>query len=621
MSAGPRDPAQVIERCRQAVARSPDAAHLHEELGIALFAAGRLAEAGQAFMQALRRDRGRALSHLGLAWIFDKRGDLAVAEGGFREVLRLDPGNASANSRLGQILTMTRVEEAEAPLRRALAAEPGDLVAARHLAYVLRRLNRVAEAKAVAQGILARRPDDLQASLMTNLALAPVPESGAAVSEAREAFTRGLAVLEAGVERFARDPGQVLGLKWENFLLAYQGGDDRRLQEGYARFVSALLARVAPGLVAPRPRRALAREERPRVGILSSFLYDCTVGKYFGSWISGLDRARFEVFAYHTGYAKDDVTAAIERSAEHFLHAFEPAPAVARKVLADRLDVLVFPDVGMETTTNLVAAMRLAPVQCAGWGHPVTTGLASIDYFLTCAEMEPEGADAHYSERLVRLPGIGVRYAKPALPEGGTRAQFGLPESGRLYLCPQSAFKIHPDNDALFAEVIAADPQGRLVFFHDFDRPLTALLRARIERALATRGLDRSRAVFLERAGHAEYLRVNALCDVFLDTRHWSGGNTTLDAIAAGLPPVTLPGPYMRGRQSGAMLRLMGLDELVAKDEADYVRIAVRLATDRAWRDAVTDRMRLACGRLFDQPGPLEALGSFLDEVARGSRH
>lgn len=620
MSPAPGDPGEAIERLRLAVARSPDDAALHEELGIALLAANRVDAAAEAFLEALRRDRARVRAHFGLARIFDSRGDAAVAEGGYRQVLRLDPDHAAARSRLGQLLAMSHVEEAEAHLRRALALDPGDIVAARLLAYALRRLNRVAEARDVARSILERHPDDLSASLVVELSIPPVPASSEDAAEARQRFARGVAALEARTESFARDPAQVLGLQWENFTLAYLGGDVRPLQEAYGRFVSALLSRAAPALMAPRPRRRIAPGERPRVGFLSSFLYDCTVGKYFRSWIAGLDRNRFEVFAYHTGHAKDSLTAAIAQSAGHFRHAFEPAPAIARRVLADRLDVLVFPDVGMETTASLVAAMHLAPVQCAGWGHPVTTGLPSMDWFLSCGEMEPEGAQAHYTERLLRLPGIGVSYARPVLTDGGSRAQFGLPVSGRLYLCPQSAFKIHPDNDALFAEVIAADPEGRLVFFHDFDRPLTAFLRDRVEKALAGRGLDPSRALFLERTNHADYLKVNALCDAFLDTRHWSGGNTTLDAIAAGLPPVTLPGDCMRGRQSAAMLRQIDLGDLVASDEADYVRIATRLARDRAWRDDVTGRMQEASARLFDQAAPLATLQDFLDEVARGTR-
>ncbi len=452
---------------------------------------------------------------------------------------------------------------------------------------------------------------------MTNLALAPVPESAAAVREAREAFASGLARLESGIERFARDREQVLGLQWENFLLAYQGFDDRALQERYGGFISALLGRAAPELVAPRPRRALGPGERLRVGFLSSFLHDCTVGKYFRSWITGLDPERFEVFAYHTGFGRDALTEGIARSGAQFRHAYEPAPSVAGKVLADRLDVLVFPDVGMETTTNLLAAMRLAPIQCAGWGHPVTTGLPSIQYYLSCREMEPEGAEGHYTERLVPLPGIGVRYDRPPVPGDATRERFGLPPSGHLYLCPQSAFKIHPDNDALFARVLAADPEGSLVLFNDFDRPLTGHLRARLDAALGARGVDRARAIFVERVGHEDYLRLNTVCDVLLDTLHWSGGNTSLDAIAAGLPMVTLPGALMRGRQSLAMLRIMGLGELVATDDEDYVRLAVRLASDREWRAQVVRRMGEASGRLFGQEAPVAALEEFLEGLGR----
>lgn len=594
-----------------------DEASRLEERGAALEAGGRKEEAAEAYLAALRLDRARVRAHLGLARIFDGRGDLAVAEAGYRQVLRLEPGNATANARLGQILAMSRVEEAEGPLRAALAANPGDVATAHHLAYVLRRLNRVEEARGVARALLDRRPHDLQASLMLNLALAPVPSSAADIAQARQAFAQGLAALEADAARFAHDPAQVLGLHWENFTLAYHGEDDRPLQEGYGRFVTGLLARAAPGLAARRPIRNRAPGERLRVGFLSSFLYDCTIGKYFGSWITGLDPARFEVIAYHTGHARDGLTDSIARSGVRLRHAFEPAAAVARRVLDDGLDVLVFPDVGMETTANLLAAMRLAPVQCAGWGHPVTTGLPTIDCFLTCGEMEPEGAQAHYSERLIRLPGIGVRYDRPAAPAPVARAELGLPATGHLYLCPQSAFKIHPDNDALLAEVLAADPRGQLIFLEDFDRPLTACLRERLGRAFAARGVDPARARFLPRVGHADYLRLNAACDAMLDTLRWSGGNTSLDAIAAGLPLVTLPGRLMRGRQSLGMLKILGLGDLVAHDEADYVRLAVRLATDREWRSEVVRRMEAASPRLFGQAGPVDALAGFLEGLGR----
>jgi CRISPR-associated protein Csy1 len=431
---------------------------------------------------------------------------------------------------------MWRAQEAEPHLRRAMELDPDDPAPPRTLAYVLRRLNRAEEARAVAREVLRRRPDDLQAAVVEKLALPPVYESKAALEQSRDRYAHGLDELAADIERFATDAGQVLTLAWENFHLAYQGGNDRPLQEKYARLLATLARRAAPQYFVDRPARHLARAERIRVGFLSSFFRDSTAGKYFLSWVTGLDRSRFDVFAYYTGHVKDEFTVSLSQSVEHYRRILDSVPRVADVVLADRLDVLVHPEVGMDVSSYLLAGMRLAPVQCAGWGHPVTTGQANIDWYLTCADMEPDGAEAHYSERLARLPGLGTRYAMPRGSSGKARGELGLPGEGTLYLCPQSLFKIHPDNDALFAGVLAGDPAGRLVFFRDHDGPLTQAYRVRLFAALAARGIDgASRTVFLERLGHDDYLRVNALCDVMLDTLHWSGGNTSLDAIAAGL--------------------------------------------------------------------------------------
>ena len=272
---------------------------------------------------------------------------------------------------------------------------------------------------------------------------------------------------------------------------------------------------------------------------------------------------------------------------------------IAPVIRDDELDVLVYPELGMDATTFALAALRLAPLQCAAWGHPVTTGHATIDVFLSCAAMEAPGAAAHYTERLLLLPGIGTEYARPEVPADAGRARFGLPEGVPLFLCPQSLFKIHPDNDPLFARVLAAAPGARMVVFEGRHPALTAKYRARLGVALAAEGLRiDERLIVLPQCGHDEYLRINAACDAMLDTVRWSGGNTALDAVAAGLPIVTLPGTFMRGRQSAGMLSLAGVDELIARDPDDYVRIAARLATDAQWRSALAgaDSWRTCAG-------------------------
>jgi CRISPR-associated protein Csy1 len=359
---------------------------------------------------------------------------------------------------------------------------------------------------------------------------------------------------------------------------------------------------------------------RVRVGFLSHFFFNCVAGRYFSSWITHLDRERFESFVYYTNDVMADDTKSIAAAAGTFRHlAGQPLRSVARQVIADELDILVYPELGMHPETFALSGLRLAPVQCAAWGHPTTSGSPEMDWFISCAEMEPPDGARHYSERLALLPGIGTRYAMPEVQRGGSRADFGIPEERTAYLVPQSLFKIHPDNDDLIAEILARDPRGVAVMFSSSQERLTHAFRERLRKSFAARGLElEERAVFLKpNLQHAAYLRLNRLCDVMLDNLRWSGGNTSLDAFASGLPVVTLPGELMRGRQSQAMLRMMGLEELVASDRADYLDKVLELGRDRERRESVSARIAAHRGALFEREEPIRALEDFLERAAR----
>jgi len=227
--------------------------------------------------------------------------------------------------------------------------------------------------------------------------------------------------------------------------------------------------------------------------------------------------------------------------------------------------------------------------------------------------MEPEGAEAHYTEALVKLPGIGTRYQRLNVPRDASRARFGLPEERALLLCPQSLWKIHPDNDALFAELLAANPRTMLVLFEGRHAAVATQFLRRLERVFAEHGLAlRERVRVLPHMEHDDYLRVNVVCDAMLDTMHWSGGNTSLDALACALPIVTLPGRFMRGRQSAGMLGLLGVPELIAHDRPEYLALAGRLAADPAWRTELRARIGAQQQRLFEVPDAVESLQAFL---------
>jgi CRISPR-associated protein Csy1 len=192
-----------------------------------------------------------------------------------------------------------------------------------------------------------------------------------------------------------------------------------------------------------------------------------------------------------------------------------------------------------------------------------------------------------------------------------SRSDLGLPEAAHLYLFPHAPYKIHPENDALMAGILAADPAGVLVLCDGFATGQGRMLRQRLETALVERGVAPDRLRMLPHLPQASFLEANRLCDVMLDTTRWSGGNTTLDALAAGLPVVARRGRFMRGRQSAGMLEIIGLPELIAGNDEDYAAIALRLGRDRAWRDDLSRRIVAARGRLFDDRTPVAALAAF----------
>jgi CRISPR-associated protein Csy1 len=618
-----RDVHGAIDALTIAVGLDAGYARAWNNLGNALRAGGRLSEAVDAVRRAVALQPDYALAWGNLGALLLDLGDDGAARDAFRRALSQNPDLRVVQALAGIARQRGDIDDAVDLYTRVIATAPDDTNTMLQFAGSLAERDDLDAARRVYANARSRKPDLLRAAFGEALTLPMVYADAAAVASARAGYDEGLARLEAQVPTLVRGRAftdVVDDLRWTNFLLAYQGEDDRDLQARFAAVMARAVDEVAPEW--RTPPQSSATGARIRIGFASSFFSDGTCGRYFRSWIAGLDRTRFEVFLYNL---RRDATPFLQELSAHADRVRTyPGPAlvpssIAPAIRADALDVLVYPELGMNAPTFALAALRLAPIQCVAWGHPVTTGHATIDAFFTCAAMEPADAQQHYKEKLVLLPGIGTNYERPVVPDGASRARLGLPEDVPLFLCPQSLFKIHPDTDALFARVLAAVPSARLVAFEGRHPALTAKYRARLAAAFAREGLvELDRMILLPQCGHDDYLRINAVCDAMLDTLRWSGGNTSLDALAAGLPVVTLPGRFMRGRQSAGMLAITGLDDLVARDEDDYVRIASALASDRAYQREVSRRTRDAAAKLFDDALPVRALEDALSSLVRG---
>lgn len=589
-------------------------------LGIGLQSVGHLKDAIGCYLRAIELDPGYFVAKHNLATACLSAGNRRDAEGWFREVLSVKPDYVPACLAYGRLLLEQRkFVDAEACCLQAVKVDPQNVDAFNLLGEVWAMEGQTGQALSAYRQGVAIDPKNLRSVMGLNLTLPQVYQDRAALEQARSRFEKGLHALQLNLDMLSRNPvDKILAdIQWNNFYLAYQGKNDKELQKEFSIFVEDLLDRTVPQYMKDKPQKNCTGR-RVRVGFLSSFFYKCTVGTYFSSWIASIDHDRFEVFVYYTHFDNDKTSEQIKFVSDHFKQLPYSLLRIADEVVGDELDILIYPEIGMNGKTCVLSTMRLAPVQCAGWGHPVTTGHKNMDYYFSSALMEPENAQSHYTEKLVQLPGIGTSYPKPSLPNRLKRADLALPEGKNLYLCPQSLFKIHPDNDDLFVKILQGDENGVLVLFAGRHEAVTNSFINRLVRAFKMAGMDTTgRVKILPNLEHDDYLRVNMACDVMLDTLHWSGGNTSLDALSCGLPMVTLPGEFMRGRQSYGMLQAMGIEELIASDVDEYVQIAIKLGKNPDYRKEISSRILDATDSIFGDDEPVMQLQRSLLHFAR----
>lgn len=586
--------------------------------------------AGVAATTGHTHPRARAL--LAEAWLAKQAGRLAAAKAAFEGAIRIDSGCAEAWRGLGLLAADAGARDAAVNiLARAAALAPGDFESRALYAKALQHAGReeaaCGEWRAICErwpedsncweslGILQqaignaedaaqayRRAETLRPSpgLRTKLAtlVSPIAPSRQAIGSERRRMETALdEMLASGTGGVLDDPMRA-GL-WTNFYLAYHGLGDRALQTKTA----ALYRRLLPSLeyVAAHCKRPRAPGGRVRVGLISRFFHNHSIGRTSRGLFARLSRDAFDVTAIFIAPTVDDEYARfIQRHAARSVVVPQDLVAARRLIEALQLDILFYQDIGMEPFSYFLAFSRLAPVQCVSFGHPDTTGIPAMDVFISNDLYETPAAATHYSERLFLLRGLGslAYYYRPELPARRKgRADFGLAERETIYLCPQNLFKIHPDMDDLIAGILRRDPGGRVVLIEGKIGHWTDLLRQRWRESMAD---VMDRVLFLPRMPAADYVNLIALADVMLDTVHFNGMNTSLEAFSVGTPVVTWPGEFQRGRHTQAMYRRMGLSDGIAASAEDYIDIAVRLGADAGCRNALRAQIIERSGCLFE---------------------
>jgi predicted O-linked N-acetylglucosamine transferase (SPINDLY family) len=587
---------------RKILAAEPDHAQSWHLLGVVAIQHNNYQQAVEYIERAIALDASRSPFFANLGIAYRQVGRKHDAERVLRHTLAMEPDFANAYCTLGLTLSdMDRCHEAIPYLQRALQLKPGDALAAMGLGMAFSEQGCVDEALAAYRYAYDQTPTPrLRFAEATLLPL--VYRSVDDLHAWRQRFTEQVSRLAAENPPIdlTTDPGAAV------FGLAYQGMNDRALQQQLAG-----LYRVPADvpLEGPRPLRA---DGRIHVAFISTHFNRHTVGKLQRGMIAELSRKEFFVSVLSIGHVEDDVADFIRHHADQSVE----LPAVldrARQAIRElRPDVLYYCDIGMDVLTYSLAFSRLAPVQCVTWGHPETTGIPAMDYFISSRLMEPSDAQEHYSEKLVLLDGLSIYYYRPPTPPPARREDFGLHPDAHLYVCPQSIYKFHPDFDLVLGEILRRDPQGRVILIRWAYEHSDNLLRQRFATSMPDVA---DRVDFIARVQQSQFVSLLSVSDVLLDPTPFGGGHTSLDALALGTPVVTLPGQFLRGRITSGLYRRMGWMDCVADSREEYVAVAVRLGTQPDYRRQIHARILASNAALFEDRDSVVQLEAFFREA------
>ena len=572
---------------QMAIAANPDSFAYHENLGLLMMKLGRREEAVAAFRNAIRLNSSGGDSYYNIGIAMFEMGRAAESVEAYREALRFQPKHQFARLNLGIALSMAgRVDDAMAHYHEVLKNEPDNALIAVNLGNVYKDLARLDEAIDLYRSALRYAPDNISAINNLGTALSECGKAG----EALDCFRRSLMLNPKSTEIHSN-------LIFTSFFHPSISPAEiaTEMQRWSTAHEAPLRPHWQPHRNDPSPTRRL------RIGYVSPDLRDHVVGRTLLPCFEAHDRERFEIFCYAGYLGSDAITARYRALSSGWRETPNLSDAqLAEQIRHDRIDVLV--DLALHTAFNRLPAFahRPAPVQIAWLGYPGATGLESINYRVTDRFLDPPELDAAVSfEKPLRLPDAWCCYSPPQ--ESPAVSPLPSISQGFITFGSFNSFaKINTTVLEVWVRILKAVKDSRLLLV------VRGSNQDQTRRFFQERGIDPARLEFLAyyakpAATDSEpqpppYLLRYHRTDIALDPFPYNGMTTTCDALWMGVPVIALNGAMTLGRASHSLLSNIGLPELAANSEDEYVRLATDLAHDNprlaSLRATLRDRMK-----------------------------
>ena len=602
---------EAIASYAEALQLDPHSAAAHNNLGATYYSLRRLDEATASYRQAVELEPKYAEAHNNLGRSLFLQGELNDSMASLQLALDLKPDLPDVHANLGEFYCAVRkLDRACRSFEKVVELNPDDTEGWRRLANIYRMEQRVDEAKTAFRVCAGDQVDSPLSQLWLDNFCHSVFDDDKSIDAERNRLESLIARVSQQRPRPTFDDVMVYGsLPPSN--LQFQNRNNRQLLEAFSGIFRGCLPTEEPAPSAGKPK----------IGFVVTAGHEGIFVRFMGDALERMSRETFDLVVI----CSPSGAGIIRRMRNNDRLNLMPVPfrhdLLIEEVRAARFDVLYHFEVGTDITNYFLPFFRLAPIQCASQGISQTTGLAEIDYFLSSDLQEPEDAADHYTETLIRIPGLLSCQSRARLPSSPkTRADFGVQAQQTFYACPQKLRKIQPDFDDLCRDVLTRDPDGLLLLVEDYSGRDAARLRQRFERTMPTVA---NRIRFVPRLSIEDYFSLTAAADVLLDPLHYGSGETMYDAMSFNKPVVTLPGRFARGRYALGIYGLLEIDDCIATSAEDYVERAVKLGTDADYRRSIEEKLAAATPALFDDVSMVahyERIFLQLVDEARGNR-
>lgn len=604
------NPVQAAQLCRQVLQGNPTHSKALNMLGDICRIQGELDNAIRYYSASINADAADPEAYIGLARALASQDKANEAVKIAHKATQIAPQNAETHGMLVHLFMRFNHAHMALPYLEQIMPNFGNNAELLQYYSMALKVNEQREkADAVYTDMIKKHNIPASFRVLYETYLPRLPMSNGEIEEVRAQF-------EASLDRFIKEKPKLnlSQLSYQPlFNLAFHNRDNKDLSRKYCQ----LLRLGAPELTftAPHCKDTPDAAKRPiRIGFVSRHMHDHPVGRCYRNVLLSLHaHPDFKVTLFQIENIVDDKIRQLASAGVSIQVLPRSLPQAQQAIAAQQLDILIYPDLGMDVTSYYLALARLAPYQACLTGHPDTTGIDTMDYFISSAYYETPTSRENYNETLLKPPCLDTIFDRPQPPEKWyNREELGLPAGKNLYVCPMAIQKIHSDFDDILAGILKKDANAVLVLFNDFQ--LQSASQRLQERILAK--CPKERVLFLGWQPMDKLLSIMKTCDAVLATMYFGAGTTGQYATAFGVPMVNMPGRYARSRIVSGSYELMGIEDAPTAETAeDYVTTAVKLANDKAYKEKISQQLLAKNGALFEDNIYREEVVTFMKAI------